>query len=261
MRIVIDIMIGLMLVAAVTGGLYLYNIRAQGERDIESVRVALQQLQEQATYHRTVQSAIEDRDVLLVHVHAQWFGENVPTNVLVFGDRPWIDIAPPGDLGDHPPDPVAQSATQASFWYNPTTGIFRARVSPASSEAQTLALYNNVNGTDLSAFEQIPDPSRKPLAHSPGKTPSKQYASMANKTWSETKKKHPPAINLLQDEVAKREATEQSSSQQINLETETIQPISENQNVHQKDPKNELVESGPTKRPTLNKKSSENPTD
>ena len=201
MRIVIDIMIGLMLVAAVAGGLYLYNSRAQGERDIESVRVALQQLQEQATYHRTVQSAIADRDVLLVHVHAQWFGEDVPTNLLVSGDRPWIDLAPPGDLGEHPPDPVVQSERQASFWYNPTTGIFRARVSPASSEAQTLALYNNVNGTDLPGFEQIPDLSRLPLAHTPGTTPAKQYATMANKTWSEVPaKKAPPAIDLIKAE-------------------------------------------------------------
>lgn len=198
MRIVIDIMIGLMLVGAVTGGLYIYNSQAQGERDIESVHAALQQLQEQATYHRTVQSAMADRDVMLVHVHAQWFGEDVPTNLLLKGDRPWIDLAPPGDLSDHPPDPVAHSQSQASFWYNPTTSIFRARVSPASSEAQTLALYNRVNDSGLAGFEQIPDPSRQPLAHTPGKTPIKQYASMANKTWSQAPKQTPlPALDDL----------------------------------------------------------------
>lgn len=185
MRIVIDIMIGLMLVAVVAGGLYLYNSREQGKREVESVRVALQQLQEQTAYHRAVQSAMAGRDVLLVHLHADWFGEDLPANVLLDGERPWIDLAPPGDLGKHPPDPVVYNNEQASFWYNPTTGLFRARVSPASSEALTLALYNEINGTALSAFEQIPDPTRQPLAHVPGKTPVKQYASMANKTWSE----------------------------------------------------------------------------
>ena len=185
MRIVIDIMIGLMLVAVVAGGLALYNSQAQGEQKVAAVRVALQQLQEQAAYHTTVQSAMAGRDVLLVHLHEQWFGEDVPTNVLIEGDRPWIDLAPPGDLGEHPPDPVVTHEGQAGFWYNPTTGTFRARVSPATSEAQTLALYNEVNGTTLEAFDVIPDTSRKPLAHVPGQTPVKQYATMANKTWSE----------------------------------------------------------------------------
>lgn len=187
MRIVIDIMIGLMLVAVVAGGLYLYNSQANSKRQVASVRAALQQLQEQAAYHTTVQSAMAGRDVLLVHLHEQWFGEDVPANVLVDGDRPWIDLAPPGDLGEHPPDPVVTSQAQAGFWYNPTTGTFRARVSPATSEAQTLALYNEVNGTGLEAFDVIPDTSRKPLAHVPGQTPVKQYATMANKTWSEAK--------------------------------------------------------------------------
>lgn len=185
MRIVIDIMIGLMLVAVVAGGLYLYNTEANDQREVASVRAALQQFQEQAAYHTTVQSAMAGRDVLLVHLHREWFGEDVPTNGLLKGDRPWIDLAPPGDLGLHPPDPVASSEDQAGFWYNPTTGTFRARVSPAASEALTLELYNEVNGSSLPAFDVIPDTSRQPLAHTPGQTPAKQYASMANKTWSE----------------------------------------------------------------------------
>ncbi|MFK7790477.1 MAG: hypothetical protein AB8C95_13405 [Phycisphaeraceae bacterium] len=185
MRIVIDIMIGLMLIAVVAGGLYLYNSKAHDEQQTEVVRAALQQLQEQAAYHTTVQSAMAGQDVLLVHLHREWFGEDVPTNVLVEGDRPWIDLAPPGDLGDHPPDPVVSSQTQAGFWYNPTTGTFRARVTPAASEALTLALYNEINGTALPGFDPIPDTTRQPMAHTLGLTPARQYASMANKTWSE----------------------------------------------------------------------------
>ncbi|MEO0475444.1 MAG: hypothetical protein AAF085_05635, partial [Planctomycetota bacterium] len=171
----------------VAGGLYLYNNRAQGEREVQTVQAALAQLDKQAAYHTTVQSAMAGRDVLLVHIHEQWFGEDVPANVLLEGERPWIDLAPPGDLGEHPPDPVVTGQDQAGFWYNPTTGTFRARVSPAASEALTLALYNEVNGTALGAFDVIPDTSRQPLAHTPGKTPAKQYASMANKTWSEAR--------------------------------------------------------------------------
>lgn len=219
MRIVIDIMIGLMIVAVVAGGVVLYNREAEGERDVASVRVALQQLQEQAAYHTTVQSAVAGRDVLLVHLHREWFGADVPTNALLDGDRPWIDLAPPGDLGDHPPDPVAVDISQASFWYNPTTGVFRARVAPLSSEAQTLAVYNEVNGTAMPAFEVIPDVSRQPLAHTPGQTPAQQYAAMANKTWSEAPSEPAvPETDLIVEAIAEaKEASKSDTSQAINL--------------------------------------------
>jgi len=185
MRVIIDIMIGLMLVAVVAGGFMIYNSRQQDERDIQAVRSALHQLHEQAAYHTAVQSAMAGRDTLLVHLHTEWFGEDVPTNVLLEEGHPWLDLAPPGDLGLNPPDPVISDRSQAGFWYNPTTGVFRARVAPGSSEAETLALYNEINGTALDAFEQLPDPARRPIAHVPGQTPAKQYASMANKSWSE----------------------------------------------------------------------------
>ena len=198
MRIVIDIMIGLMVVAAISGGLYLYHTSAQSEQQIDAVRDALAQLEKQAAYHTAVQSAMADQDVMLVHIDKRWFGEDVPVNVLLEGDRPWIDLAPPGDLGVHPPDPVVYSESQASFWYNPTTGTFRARVAPAASEATTLALYNKVNGSVLNVFDVIPDTSRTPVAHTADKTPARQYASMANKTWSEaTAEKEELATDLL----------------------------------------------------------------
>ncbi|MEM6258051.1 MAG: hypothetical protein AAGI37_07020 [Planctomycetota bacterium] len=254
MRIVIDFMIGLMLVAVVAGGLYLYNSREQNRQDVESVRVALQQFQQQAAYHRTVQSAVAGRDVLLVHLHPEWFGDNVPANVLLYGDRPWIDLAPPGDLGEHPPDPVVHGEEQAGFWYNPTTGVFRARVSPASSEALTLSLYNEVNGTALAAFEQIPDPSRQPLAHVLGKTPATQYASMANMTWSELSA---PQVSLETDLLTEApgegfDLIPDTPGQEINPESVENQ---EEANTHnspgQTAPKGEEPESVPTKRPTL----------
>ena len=202
MRIVIDIMIGLMVVSTIAGGVYLYTSRAQEETQVQAVRTALVQLEKQADYNRTVQSAMAGRDVLLVHIHEQWFGEDVPANVLLDSDRPWIDLAPPGDLGEHPPDPVASKESQAGFWYNPTTGVFRARVLPAASEAQTLALYNQINGTALPGFEQIPDSSRQPLAHVPGTTPAKQYASMANKTWSEPVAEDSLATDLIEGPIS-----------------------------------------------------------
>lgn len=252
MRIVIDIMIGLMLVGALAGGAYLYTNHEQGQRDIDVVRQSLQQLQKQATYHRTMQSAMADRDVMLVHLHAEWFGEDVPTNVLLDPDRPWIDLAPPGDLGEHPPDPVVYSVEQAGFWYNPTTGVFRARVRPASSEAQTLALYNDVNGTALPDFEQIPDPSRQPLAHHPGHAPARQYATMANKTWSELRGEDELATDLLEAEIMAAQRSEADGySEKTNITQGVASQDAAATNVHLSDDKSSHQQRTDSNRPTL----------
>lgn len=195
MRIVIDSLIGLMLIAVLVGVVVLNRGRERDERDVAAVQSALERLHEQAAYHNTVQSAMAGHQTLLVHIHEEWFGGDRPSNVLLDDSHPWIDLAPPGDLGTHPPDPVATEPGQAGFWYNPTTGVFRARVTPRDSEALTLALYNQINGTSLEAFEQIPDPARKPVAHQLGLTPATQYASMANLTWTEPE----PEDNLARD--------------------------------------------------------------
>ena len=48
-----------------------------------------------------------------------------------------------------------QSAV-AQFWYNPRHGVIRARVPMAMSDAETLAIYNQVNGSNLqSLFELV----------------------------------------------------------------------------------------------------------
>lgn len=253
MRIIIDIMIGLMVVSVIAGGVYLYTSRAQEDNQIQTVRTALAQLEQQAAYHQTVQSAMAQRDVLLVHIHEQWFGEDVPANVLLDRDRPWIDLAPPGDLGEHPPDPVASSESQAGFWYNPTTGVFRARVRPAASEARTLALYNQINGTALPGFEQIPDPSRQPLAHVPGTTPARQYASMANKTWSEPVAQEALATDLIEGPIpTDPEERIAESAPQVSPDIDEL-PRDQASPGNVQDSPSDVVEviSEPTKRPTL----------
>lgn len=185
MRLLIDTMIALMLVAAVGVGVMLHNDRKREARDIVQAQDSLQRLHEQAAYHSTMQSAMAGQDTLLVDVQPKWFGQDLPTNPLVTEAQPWLDLAPPGDRSTHPPDPVVTGKEQAGFWYNPTNGIFRARVTPQTSEAQTIALYNEVNGSALDVFEQMPDPARQPIAHVPGRTPATQYAAMTSQSWSQ----------------------------------------------------------------------------
>jgi len=271
MRIMIDSLIGLMLVAVVVAVVMLHHERRAGERSVAEVQNALQRLHDQAAYHSALQSAMAGHDTLLVHMHEAWFGEDLPTNELVSDDRPWLDLAPPGDLGVHPPDPIATGSKQAGFWYNPTTGVFRARVSPVGSEAETLALYNRVNGTSLEAFEQIPDPARRPVAHEPGTTPARQYASMANLTWSEPE---PPAAEKTErafapliDPVQKNELieTRKDLAKHRDAPADDVQPKAQTNKPDAKaedasaeattaaDPADEALADVPAPRPTLGK--------
>jgi hypothetical protein len=83
-------------------------------------------------------------------IELAWFGEDAPRNPLLSPDRPWVEVATPdqADLSD-PPVRVAVSTAYAAFWYNPAKGIVRARVPLKMSEAASVELYNQINGTDI----------------------------------------------------------------------------------------------------------------
>ena len=179
MRVIIDSLIVLMVLGVLGGVLYLNRQDEQNQQATADVIDALAQLHQQARHHTAIETAVAGRDTVVVQVMPRWFGEQLPTNVLAGDEQPWIDLAPPGDPGTHPPDPIITRLDQAGFWYNPTTGVFRARVRPQLSDRKTLDLYNQLNGTALTGFEQAPDPARQPLAYTPGITPATSYASPA----------------------------------------------------------------------------------
>ncbi len=169
MRLVIDSMIGLMLVGIVVGVMLYHRQETVALDEVQSVHQSLADLHEAATLHRVLGAEGDARGGYLRIVKPAWFGERMPINVLLGRDHPWIDVAPPGDLAEHPPDPVADSSEQAGFWYNPARGIFRARVLRQVSERDTLALYNRVNSCALRSIlpHPDPDPARRPVALAP----------------------------------------------------------------------------------------------
>ena len=101
------------------------------------------------------------------YISPEWFvADGLPMNATVPGRHPWLDVAPPDDHSDHPPDPVITWEGQAGIWYNPNRGVFRARVMPQWSETATLHLYNLLNDTELtrlSVSEIRGDRQPKPL--------------------------------------------------------------------------------------------------
>lgn len=47
----------------------------------------------------------------------------------------------------HPTSKVLKAGVLGAFWYNPTEGVFRARVADQGNSTSTLDFYNRVNGS------------------------------------------------------------------------------------------------------------------
>ena len=157
MRLIIDSLIALMLVA-ILGALIIHQRDRQEQADrLVTVQTALRMLERQVLY----QAAVDELEVTTtgypLSVSPGWFPSGVPMNTLVPPSQPWMDIAPLGDMADHPPDPVIHHDDQAGFWYNPNRGIFRARILPSLTDAATLRQYNEVNMTGLLVLPHVTD--------------------------------------------------------------------------------------------------------
>jgi hypothetical protein len=94
-----------------------------------------------------------------VTVDPGWFGSELPQNNLTPDHRPWLEVAPreQAHLSD-PPIRMAIDPSVAAFWYNPYSGVIRARVPMQISDERTLELYNRVNQTSLRSIHGDPLP-------------------------------------------------------------------------------------------------------
>jgi len=181
MRLAIDSLIALMLVAVLSGILLSHRQHTEQAVSVQGVQAALSELQTRTILH----GALGETDVNEMghptQVSAMWFERGAPVNDLVPPEQPWIDFAPSGDFGHHPPDPVITKPTQAGFWYNPASGVFRARVLPQLSDAATLELYNKVNHASLDSLERDDRPHRQPIPHV-GQLPVRPTETIAGPT-------------------------------------------------------------------------------
>ena len=92
-------------------------------------------------------------------------------NDLVTPERPWLEVAPASqkDL-DHPPVRMTITDEIAAFWYNPGTGIVRARVPVTVSDRRATELYNSINGTTLVSIFADQGPIEQRAGEDFGKT-------------------------------------------------------------------------------------------
>lgn len=164
-RIVDSLMVVLALGIVLSLGLgYVYFVTGKADvPDPEDVVQALERLHVESLYHATTGETAVTEGGFVAGIDIQWYGDRVPINAMVPGDQPWLDIAPIGDFHSHPPDPVINDKRQASFWYNPNRGLFRARVVPQGDDRDTLELYNEVNQASVGSLAGLTDSSRKTI--------------------------------------------------------------------------------------------------
>lgn len=104
-----------------------------------------------------------------VAVKESWFVERPIANELLPALPAFsVEVAGEGErMLVHPPKPFVADHERAAFWYNPYLGIVRARVPYQRTDAETLALYNDVNDSELvTLFPQGPADNTR-TAHVP----------------------------------------------------------------------------------------------
>ena len=129
LRRFVDVLIVVMLAGLLGGTVWYFRNQQQRQLQHQQVRQALTSLRDKMLFHRALEQVKKSSAGFPAQILPQWFeDEQRPANVLLSGDRPWIDVADAKDKSAHPPDPVAVSPQQAQFWYNANLGVIRARV-------------------------------------------------------------------------------------------------------------------------------------
>ena len=83
----------------------------------------------------------------------EWFAEGLPAHPLIELGHPWLEVASVRQSDHvHPEVCIAHDSSVAKFWYNPGTGVVRARVPSGLTKDNALALYNRINQSELTSL-------------------------------------------------------------------------------------------------------------
>ena len=154
MRLFIDTLVALMLIALLGGFMWLKreNQTESSQRDI--ARTEVRRFQQQIALQSALATVTSDKTPhdrgYPATVDPAWFTDNLPDNPLLDETHPWVEVAGPQEKDlTHPLQRVATSNLVAKFWYNPNNGVVRARVPLAISDAAALEMYCFVNECQL----------------------------------------------------------------------------------------------------------------
>lgn len=151
MRIAVNIVGGMAaLLTAGAVGLWAFE-RGRDEVAVTRSIQALRRLEQQVRLRAATSGEGLNARGWPATVDPGWFGDDPPLNPLVTPGRAWVEVAPPEHAAlAHPQIRGAVNSGLAAFWYNPNTGVVRARVPMRLSDRETVALYNRVNSTHVS---------------------------------------------------------------------------------------------------------------
>lgn len=149
MRLIVDTMLALLLIAVLGGILWYQRGQEQWLDKVTAVQEALRAVESKALYYGALGDVDSTQRGYAMRVDAAWF-DPLPVNLL-FADeaRPWMDTVLPEDGEAFNPARITAEGNVAAFWYNPYRGIVRARVPMQLTQGATIELYNLVNGTSV----------------------------------------------------------------------------------------------------------------
>lgn len=150
MRLVLDSLVALMLVAVLAGVTLHYRHERVREEMVVATRSELRRFQTQLMIQAALEKVPLTPRGYPVSVDPAWFVGNLPRNLLLDSSYPWVEIAGKSERDRlHPARHMATSRSLAQFWYNPYNGVVRGRVPDSVSDATALRLYNRINDSDV----------------------------------------------------------------------------------------------------------------
>lgn len=139
---------------------------AERELGINSTQRALERIRQEIARRASMDDVMRSTSGWPMSIDPKWFDDGVPRNSLLAGaGRAWMEIA--SDEENFLSDPSVRAsdendARRAEFWYNPATGVVRARVRMELSDRDSLDAYNRINNTHLETiFVSVRAPSRE----------------------------------------------------------------------------------------------------
>ncbi|GAB5496477.1 MAG: hypothetical protein Phyf2KO_15570 [Phycisphaerales bacterium] len=153
LRRLVDLICVLVICAIAYGAVWMSKRGDRHADQVEATRASVVQIQNELVLRsQSGRAALNPRGWSETIVPA-WFGGELPANLLLDDDRPWMEIASVEQAEFEHPRPLFDvSGQDASFWYNPALGIVRARVPMLSTDAKTLDAYNTINGVNLGSI-------------------------------------------------------------------------------------------------------------
>lgn len=154
MRLIINTLMALMLLGLAAGVILHHHHKRDLEERVRTTRAEVERFQSQIMLQAAMERVALTQRGYPQTVEPEWFDGDLPSNDLMGETYPWVEIAKSSRRDRlHPVNRMATTHEVAQFWYNPYTGVVRARVPDSVSDATALRLYNRVNHSELPRIE------------------------------------------------------------------------------------------------------------